>query len=148
MLLTSKCFNSPFKSTKTFLKIVRSFHLKYVRSLMFLLSIPLLSGQFITFGNIVYVFLFGWWVSLAHLLVGTLMFMTIIGIPHGKSSRGRWCLMFLLSVCFTLVFSLILQVSCAGDCADTCCGHLAALFTRYLLGVSIFLLSQLERLGQ
>ncbi|XP_011474575.1 putative cation exchanger C521.04c [Oryzias latipes] len=41
-------------------------------------------GQFITFGNIVYVFLFGWWVSLAHLLVGTLMFMTIIGIPHGK----------------------------------------------------------------
>uniref|UniRef100_A0A8C8DZN8 Cation/H+ exchanger protein 2 n=1 Tax=Oryzias sinensis TaxID=183150 RepID=A0A8C8DZN8_9TELE len=42
------------------------------------------SGQFITFGNIVYVFLFGWWVSLAHLLVGTLMFMTIIGIPYGK----------------------------------------------------------------
>ncbi|RVE71998.1 hypothetical protein OJAV_G00057320 [Oryzias javanicus] len=41
-------------------------------------------GQFVTFGNIVYVFLFGWWVSLAHLLIGTFMFITIIGIPYGK----------------------------------------------------------------
>ncbi|KAM9754179.1 uncharacterized protein ACNS7B_007238 [Menidia menidia] len=42
------------------------------------------SGQFITCGNVVYVFFFGWWVSLAYFLVGTLMFISIIGVPYGK----------------------------------------------------------------
>ncbi|MEQ2192321.1 hypothetical protein XENOCAPTIV_010013, partial [Xenoophorus captivus] len=41
-------------------------------------------GQFITCGNVVYVLLFGWWVSLVYFLVGILMFITIIGVPHGK----------------------------------------------------------------
>ncbi|XP_008303111.1 low affinity vacuolar monovalent cation/H(+) antiporter-like [Stegastes partitus] len=41
-------------------------------------------GQLITCGNVLYVFLFGWWVSLAYLLVGIFMFITIIGVPYGK----------------------------------------------------------------
>ncbi|XP_041852116.1 putative cation exchanger C521.04c isoform X2 [Melanotaenia boesemani] len=42
------------------------------------------SGQFITCGNVAYVLLFGWWVSLAYFLVGTFMFITIVGVPYGK----------------------------------------------------------------
>ncbi|XP_054892065.1 uncharacterized protein LOC129363798 [Poeciliopsis prolifica] len=41
-------------------------------------------GHFITCGNLVYVLLFGWWVSLAYFLVGILMFITVIGLPYGK----------------------------------------------------------------
>uniref|UniRef100_A0A3B4BHD8 Uncharacterized protein n=1 Tax=Periophthalmus magnuspinnatus TaxID=409849 RepID=A0A3B4BHD8_9GOBI len=41
-------------------------------------------GHFITCGNIAYVFLFGWWVSLVYLLVSILMFITIIGFSYGK----------------------------------------------------------------
>ncbi|PWA14183.1 hypothetical protein CCH79_00012359 [Gambusia affinis] len=41
-------------------------------------------GHLITFGNLVYVLLFGWWVSLAYFLVGILMFITVIGLPYGK----------------------------------------------------------------
>ncbi|XP_041636279.1 cation/H+ exchanger protein 1 [Cheilinus undulatus] len=41
-------------------------------------------GSVITFGNIVYVFLFGWWLSLVYLLVCPLMFLTIFGAPYGK----------------------------------------------------------------
>lgn len=42
------------------------------------------SGHLITCGNVAYVFLFSWWVSLAYFLVGILMFITIIGAPYGK----------------------------------------------------------------
>ncbi|XP_068169870.1 uncharacterized protein [Antennarius striatus] len=41
-------------------------------------------GRLITCGNVMYVLLFGWWVSLVYFLVGTLMFITITGIPYGK----------------------------------------------------------------
>ncbi|XP_028264496.1 putative cation exchanger C521.04c [Parambassis ranga] len=41
-------------------------------------------GQLITCGNVAYVFLFGWWVSLAYFLVGILMFITVTGIPYGR----------------------------------------------------------------
>ncbi|CAN9499179.1 unnamed protein product [Ophioblennius macclurei] len=41
-------------------------------------------AQFITFGNILYIFLFGWWVSLTYFLVSILMFITIAGVPYGK----------------------------------------------------------------
>ena len=44
----------------------------------------LVSGRLITCGNIAYVCLFGWWVSLAYFLVGILMFITIIGVPYGR----------------------------------------------------------------
>ncbi|XP_044049874.1 putative cation exchanger C521.04c isoform X2 [Siniperca chuatsi] len=42
------------------------------------------SGHLITCGNVAYVFLFGWWVSLTYFLVGILMFITVIGVPYGK----------------------------------------------------------------
>ncbi|KAG7279002.1 hypothetical protein CRUP_001943 [Coryphaenoides rupestris] len=42
------------------------------------------SGHLITVGNIAYVFLFGWWVSLVYLLVCILMFITVIGTPYGR----------------------------------------------------------------
>ncbi|KAL7885529.1 hypothetical protein AOLI_G00058240 [Acnodon oligacanthus] len=42
------------------------------------------TGSLITCGNVLYVFLFGWWISLVYLLIGVLMFITIIGIPHGQ----------------------------------------------------------------
>uniref|UniRef100_A0A669CAI1 Cation/H+ exchanger protein 2 n=1 Tax=Oreochromis niloticus TaxID=8128 RepID=A0A669CAI1_ORENI len=41
-------------------------------------------GHFITGGNVAYMLLFGWWVSLAYFLVGTLMFITVTGVPYGK----------------------------------------------------------------
>uniref|UniRef100_A0A4W6FBM0 Cation/H+ exchanger protein 1 n=1 Tax=Lates calcarifer TaxID=8187 RepID=A0A4W6FBM0_LATCA len=41
-------------------------------------------GSVVTFGNIVYVFLFGWWISLIYLLICPFMFLTIFGIPYGK----------------------------------------------------------------
>ncbi|XP_051545223.1 uncharacterized protein LOC127435646 isoform X3 [Myxocyprinus asiaticus] len=42
------------------------------------------SGSLFTCGNVLYVFLFGWWISLVYALVGVLMFLTVIGIPYGK----------------------------------------------------------------
>lgn len=37
----------------------------------------------ITFGNIIYVFLFGWWISLIYLLICPVMFLTILLAPYG-----------------------------------------------------------------
>ncbi|KAF5904034.1 low affinity vacuolar monovalent cation/H(+) antiporter-like, partial [Clarias magur] len=37
-----------------------------------------------TCGNILYILLFGWWISLIYLLVCIMMYFTIIGAPHGK----------------------------------------------------------------
>lgn len=42
------------------------------------------SGGLVTCGNLAYVLLFGWWVSLTYLLVGSLMFITIAGVSYGK----------------------------------------------------------------
>uniref|UniRef100_A0A674DD68 Cation/H+ exchanger protein 1 n=1 Tax=Salmo trutta TaxID=8032 RepID=A0A674DD68_SALTR len=41
-------------------------------------------GSLITCGNMAYLILFGWWISLAYLLICVLMFLTIIGVPYGK----------------------------------------------------------------
>ncbi|XP_070710061.1 cation/H+ exchanger protein 1 [Pempheris klunzingeri] len=41
-------------------------------------------GSVLNFGNIVYVFLFGWWISLLYLLMCPVMFLTILGVPYGK----------------------------------------------------------------
>ncbi|CAK6961390.1 cation/H+ exchanger protein 1 [Scomber scombrus] len=41
-------------------------------------------GSIITFGNIIYVFLFGWWVSLIYIIMCPLMFLTIFGAPYGR----------------------------------------------------------------
>ncbi|KAM4677907.1 uncharacterized protein O3C94_009917 [Discoglossus pictus] len=37
----------------------------------------------ITFGNLLYLLLFGWWVTIFYLLVSILMFFTIVGAPYG-----------------------------------------------------------------
>ncbi|KAG7329642.1 hypothetical protein KOW79_007816 [Hemibagrus wyckioides] len=42
------------------------------------------TGSLITCGNVLYIFLFGWWISLVYLLIGIMMYITIIGAPHGK----------------------------------------------------------------
>ncbi|XP_071358147.1 cation/H+ exchanger protein 1 isoform X2 [Trachinotus anak] len=41
-------------------------------------------GSVVTFGNILYVFLFGWWISLIYFLICPIMFLTIFGAPYGK----------------------------------------------------------------
>ncbi|XP_028667299.1 cation/H+ exchanger protein 1 isoform X2 [Erpetoichthys calabaricus] len=41
-------------------------------------------GSVFSFGNVIYIILFGWWLCLAYLLVAFLMFLTILGIPYGK----------------------------------------------------------------
>uniref|UniRef100_A0AAQ5XRT9 Cation/H+ exchanger protein 1 n=1 Tax=Amphiprion ocellaris TaxID=80972 RepID=A0AAQ5XRT9_AMPOC len=41
-------------------------------------------GSVVTFGNVIYVFLFGWWISLIYFLVGLVMFGTIFGCRYGK----------------------------------------------------------------
>ncbi|KAA0724435.1 hypothetical protein E1301_Tti003703 [Triplophysa tibetana] len=45
---------------------------------------PISAGSLFTAGNIFYVFLFGWWISLVYVIVGLLMFLTVIGIPYAK----------------------------------------------------------------
>ncbi|XP_072922926.1 cation/H+ exchanger protein 1 isoform X2 [Hemitrygon akajei] len=41
-------------------------------------------GSLVTCDNVLYVLLFGWWISLLYLLVALVMFITIVGIPYGK----------------------------------------------------------------
>ncbi|XP_034434071.1 cation/H+ exchanger protein 1 isoform X5 [Hippoglossus hippoglossus] len=41
-------------------------------------------GLVVSFGNIIYVVLFGWWISLFYFLVCPIMFLTILGAPYGK----------------------------------------------------------------
>lgn len=45
---------------------------------------PFSAGSLFTFGNVLYVFLFGWWISLVYVIVGVLMFLTVFGIPYGN----------------------------------------------------------------
>jgi len=61
-------------------------------------------GSLVTVGNIVYVLLFGWWISLFYFLVSLLMFCTIAGIPYGMS--GFICHSFLLIVHFSWILTL------------------------------------------
>ncbi|XP_043084218.1 putative cation exchanger C521.04c [Puntigrus tetrazona] len=42
------------------------------------------AGSLFTCGNFLYVFLFGWWISLIYVFVGLLMFLTVFGIPYAK----------------------------------------------------------------
>ncbi|XP_036615258.1 putative cation exchanger C521.04c isoform X1 [Trichosurus vulpecula] len=41
-------------------------------------------GSSVTWGNVFYVLLFGWWLSLVYLLMSALMFLTILATPYGK----------------------------------------------------------------
>ncbi|XP_029010143.1 uncharacterized protein cax2 [Betta splendens] len=40
--------------------------------------------RLVTCGNVLYVFLFAWWVALAYFLVGTLMYVTVAAAPYGR----------------------------------------------------------------
>uniref|UniRef100_A0A8C2ZCT4 Cation/H+ exchanger protein 1 n=1 Tax=Cyclopterus lumpus TaxID=8103 RepID=A0A8C2ZCT4_CYCLU len=46
--------------------------------------VKLQEGSVATFGNVVYVIIFGWWISLIYFLICPVMFLTIIGAPYGK----------------------------------------------------------------
>ncbi|NXY85134.1 VNX1 protein, partial [Alcedo cyanopectus] len=41
-------------------------------------------GSTVTCGNVLYLLLFGWWLSLLYVLVAALMFVTIVGAPYGQ----------------------------------------------------------------
>ncbi|XP_038607913.1 low affinity vacuolar monovalent cation/H(+) antiporter-like [Tachyglossus aculeatus] len=43
-------------------------------------------GSTVTCGNVFYLLLFGWWVSLVYLLVSVVMFLSVLGAPYGKLS--------------------------------------------------------------
>ncbi|NWI58466.1 VNX1 protein, partial [Calyptomena viridis] len=45
-------------------------------------SLP--AGSTLTCGNVLYLLLFGWWLSLLHVLVAAGMFVTIVGAPYGR----------------------------------------------------------------
>ncbi|KAL2102647.1 hypothetical protein ACEWY4_001815 [Coilia grayii] len=49
------------------------------------------TGSPISLGNIVYLFLFGWWICLAYSVICGLMFISIIGIPYGKLCQKLAC---------------------------------------------------------
>ncbi|XP_071005191.1 uncharacterized protein [Oncorhynchus clarkii lewisi] len=72
------------------------------------------TGHLITCGNVVYVLLFGWWVSLVYLLVSILMFITIIGVPYGK-------MCWKLSWYFLWPFGKSIQE--LGGGVERCCGR-------------------------
>ncbi|NXG22652.1 VNX1 protein, partial [Grallaria varia] len=42
------------------------------------------AGSTLTCGNVLYLLLFGWWLSLLHGLVAAMMFLTVVGAPHGR----------------------------------------------------------------
>ncbi|XP_005733484.1 cation/H+ exchanger protein 1 [Pundamilia nyererei] len=41
-------------------------------------------GSVVTFGNVCYVFLFGWWIALIYILISAVMFLTVAASAYGK----------------------------------------------------------------
>ncbi|XP_058718964.1 uncharacterized protein LOC131591872 isoform X2 [Poecile atricapillus] len=41
-------------------------------------------GSTLTCGNVLYLLLFGWWLSLLYILVAAVMFLTVLGAPYGR----------------------------------------------------------------
>ncbi|XP_048790539.1 uncharacterized protein LOC125688440 isoform X2 [Lagopus muta] len=41
-------------------------------------------GSTVTCGNVLYLLLFGWWLSLLYVLVAAGMFVTVVGVPYGR----------------------------------------------------------------
>ncbi|XP_010185327.1 PREDICTED: low affinity vacuolar monovalent cation/H(+) antiporter-like [Mesitornis unicolor] len=41
-------------------------------------------GSTVTCGNVLYLLLFGWWLSLLYVLVAAVMFVTVVGAPYGR----------------------------------------------------------------
>lgn len=46
-----------------------------------------LTGSVFTFGNLLYVFLFGWWISLTYILICPVMFFASCASPYGMYLR-------------------------------------------------------------
>ncbi|XP_056281203.1 cation/H+ exchanger protein 1 [Pseudoliparis swirei] len=62
-------------------------------------------GSVATFGNIVYVIIFGWWISLIYFLICPVMFLTIVGAPYGK-------LCFKMACYFIWPFGKLIEKAC------------------------------------
>ncbi|NXP05925.1 VNX1 protein, partial [Thinocorus orbignyianus] len=41
-------------------------------------------GSTVTFGNVLYLLLFGWWLSFLYVLMAAMMFITVVGAPYGR----------------------------------------------------------------
>ncbi|NWH68772.1 VNX1 protein, partial [Geococcyx californianus] len=41
-------------------------------------------GSTVTCGNVLYLLLFGWWLSVLYVLMAAMMFVTVVGAPHGR----------------------------------------------------------------
>uniref|UniRef100_A0A672NXL4 Cation/H+ exchanger protein 2 n=1 Tax=Sinocyclocheilus grahami TaxID=75366 RepID=A0A672NXL4_SINGR len=63
------------------------------------------SGSLIACGNVLYVFLFGWWISLVYVFAGLLMFLTVFGIPYAKLC---WRLSFTVDLLPLVIVSLVI----------------------------------------
>lgn len=70
----------------------------------FSFSVFFISGSLFTCGNILYILLFGWWISLVYLLVGIMMYIIIIGAPHGNNLYNN--------VITRCTFFFVLPVAC------------------------------------
>lgn len=42
------------------------------------------AGSTVTCGNVLYLLLFGWWLSFIYVLMAAMMFITIVGAPYGE----------------------------------------------------------------
>lgn len=56
---------------------------------MALFGVPSPAGSTVTCGNILYLLLFGWWLSLLYVLVAAGMFVTVVGVPYGEPQVGE-----------------------------------------------------------
>lgn len=55
----------------------------YTKELTCICDFCLFSGSVVTFGNVCYVFLFGWWIALIYILISAVMFLTVAGAAYG-----------------------------------------------------------------
>ncbi|CAJ0967359.1 unnamed protein product, partial [Ranitomeya imitator] len=59
----------------------------YIAAASLNVTVPLLhriaADSTLTFGNILYLLLFGWWISLFYLIISVVMFISIVGFPYG-----------------------------------------------------------------
>lgn len=58
-------------------------HVSYTKELTCICDFYLFSGSVVTFGNVCYVFLFGWWIALIYILISAVMFLTVAGAAYG-----------------------------------------------------------------
>uniref|UniRef100_A0A8C5HFH5 Putative cation exchanger C521.04c n=1 Tax=Gouania willdenowi TaxID=441366 RepID=A0A8C5HFH5_GOUWI len=92
-------------------------------------------GSMVSVGNIVYVFVFGWWISMVYLLLSPVLFLTILGAPYGAVILGL--------LCFQIVFlfiSLADVVFQADDELVTCDWLVSGVSSQFRVSTYIWLL--------